>query len=182
MTRTRQLRRLCLCGSCWALLATVGVAPRRDFSGLEQRRTQAEKLFGKGKSQADVARGLGVSRQSVSRWYADCLADGAKGLAVAGRAGRLSRLDDAQLALVAAELEKGARAHGYPTLSCGPSRVWRRSLRPPPGCPITPGMSGGCCTRWAGAANVPPCRAVERDDEAIARWAAFKLSSTPTFK
>ena len=60
---------------CW-LLATVGLRPRRDFAGLEQRRKQAAKLFAKGKSQADVARELEVSRQSVSRWYADWQAKG----------------------------------------------------------------------------------------------------------
>lgn len=44
-------------------------APQRDFKGMEARRIQAAKLFAKGISQADVARELDVSRQSVSRWH-----------------------------------------------------------------------------------------------------------------
>jgi transposase len=107
---------------CWAL-ATVGLRPGRDFAGLEQRRKQAARLFAKGKSQADVARELHVSRQNVSGWYADWQAKGTRGLAGAGRAGRLPMPDAAQLSLVAEELAKGAGAHGYPSERWAPARV-----------------------------------------------------------
>lgn len=69
------------------------VAPRRDFKGMEQRRREAARLFRQGVSQAEVARRLGVSRQSVSRWYADWSEGGASALKGAGRAGRLPKLD-----------------------------------------------------------------------------------------
>ena len=42
---------------------------KRDFEAMKDRRKQACKLFRSNKSQADIARELGVSRQSVSRWY-----------------------------------------------------------------------------------------------------------------
>src|SRR5439155_814996 len=46
------------------------VAPRRDFHGLEVRRKQAARLFAGGReTQGAIARRLGVSRQSVMRWY-----------------------------------------------------------------------------------------------------------------
>ena len=71
--------------------------PRRDFSGLERRREQAARLFACGKvSQAEVARELKVSRQSVSRWYQSWRRRGKSGLAGAGRAGRKSRLTQRQ--------------------------------------------------------------------------------------
>jgi len=39
---------------------------RRDFEGMEQRRKRAAGMFARGATQADVARELEVSRQSVS--------------------------------------------------------------------------------------------------------------------
>jgi Homeodomain-like domain len=53
----------------WWVLAWP--AAHRDFEGMEKRRRRAARLFDKGATQAEVARQLGVSRQSVSRWYAD---------------------------------------------------------------------------------------------------------------
>ncbi len=48
-------------------------------------------------------------------------ANGARGLAGAGRAG--PGLDNRQLVLVAAEVEKGVRARGYPTGLCALARI-----------------------------------------------------------
>ena len=41
---------------------------RRDFDKLEQRRLEAAELLRQGIHQAEVARRVGVHRQSVSRW------------------------------------------------------------------------------------------------------------------
>ena len=41
---------------------------RRDFEALEGRRMEAAKLLKQGVSQSEVARRLGVHRQSVIRW------------------------------------------------------------------------------------------------------------------
>ena len=41
---------------------------RRDRVELEQRRMTAARLLERGQSEAEVARRLGVSRQSVNRW------------------------------------------------------------------------------------------------------------------
>jgi transposase len=87
---------------------------RRDFPALEQRRREAAKLFAKG-GQAEVARRLQVSRQSVSRWFGIWQEHGATGLAGAGRAGRRPRLTDEQRAQLDTELRRGATEHGYAT-------------------------------------------------------------------
>src|SRR4030042_4311590 len=89
---------------------------KRDFEALEKRRLQAARLFGKGKSQAEVVRVLGVSRQSVSRWYRAWQREGEPGLKAAGRAGRKPRLTRAQLGQVEQELLRGPLAHGYATI------------------------------------------------------------------
>ena len=88
---------------------------RRDFEGMEQRRKRAARLFDRGVSQADVARQLGVSRQSVSRWHGDWKRGGSVALKAAGRAGRMPRLSGAQLGEVEAALRRGPRAHGFAT-------------------------------------------------------------------
>ena len=43
---------------------------KRDFDALEKRRFAAHKLLTAGVHQSEVARRLGVHRQSVSRWAA----------------------------------------------------------------------------------------------------------------
>src|ERR1039457_4307323 len=43
-------------------------AVRRNFSGLERRRMEAAGLLREGVRQAEVARRLGVRRQSVNEW------------------------------------------------------------------------------------------------------------------
>ena len=84
----------------------------------ERRPKRAAQLFAKGMSQADVARQLDVSRQSVSRWHADWLSGGAASLRGWRRAGRLPELDQADLRRVERQLEKGPLENGYPT-ECG---------------------------------------------------------------
>src|SRR5271167_4675988 len=92
------------------------VRPRRDFRELEQRRKRAARLFEAGKlSLAEIARLLQVSRQSVSRWYADWKRGGAAALRGAGRAGRKPRLQPQQLEQLDQTLREGARAHGFQT-------------------------------------------------------------------
>lgn len=82
---------------------------------MRQRRMQPADMFERGARQAEVARALGVSPQTASRWHAAWRAAGRDGLAGAGRAGRLPRLDDAQLGEVEAALLAGPKANGYPT-------------------------------------------------------------------
>ena len=92
------------------------VAPRRDFQGLEQRRKQAGRLFAAGKMiLSEISRHLKVSRQSVSRWYADWKRAGTAALRGAGRAGRKPKFTQDNLRQVDRALRQGARAHGFQT-------------------------------------------------------------------
>jgi len=156
----------------YLVLAGVGVRPRRDFVELERRRQRAGALFAAGKSQADVARELGVSRQSVSRWHLDFKASGTSGLAAAGRAGRTPMLTDAQLAGLERELEKGPQAHGYPTDMWTLARV-AEVIEKTTGIAYHPGHVWKILRNKLGWSRQRPARrAAERDDEAIARWVA----------
>lgn len=154
------------------LAATTSSGPRRDFDAMKRRRKRAARMFARGVIQAEVARELGVSRQSVSRWYKDWQAGGAKALNGAGRAGRLRRLNDAQLRGVERALRKGPRAHGFATDLWTLDRV-AAVIETETGVRYHRGHVWKLLRDKLGWSRQRPARrATERDDEAIARWVA----------
>src|SRR5829696_4991601 len=92
------------------------VPPRLTPSQLEQRRFEAARLLRQGRlSPAAIARHLGVSRQSVSRWQRALDAGGRGGLARRPHTGRRPRLTARQWGRLAALLARGASAAGFDT-------------------------------------------------------------------
>lgn len=145
------------------------MARTRDFAALEQRRREAATLLRQGVWPAEVARRLGVSRQSVSRWAKTVAEHGRQGLRRAKRAGRPPALTAVDLQRVVRALKAGPEAQGYATglwtlprvaklletecgVRFGKTRVWQllRAL-------------GWSCQRPTGQAR-------ERDEAAIRRW------------
>jgi transposase len=160
---------------------TARVAPRRDFKAMEERRMQAARLFRQGVSQAEVARRLEVSRQSVSRWYADWSEGGKQALRGAGRAGRLPKLSTAQLRKIDRELRKGPLAHGYDTELWTLARV-AEVIEALTGVSYHPGHVWRVLKQLGWSRQRPARRAVERDEEAIAVWRATewpRVKKTP---
>jgi transposase len=156
-----------------AWLAAVGPSGgRRDFGGMERRRRRAARMFGRGVAQAEVARELGVSRQSVSRWYAEWSSGGASALKAAGRAGRMPRLSPTQLRRVDRALRQGPRAHGFGTDLWTLDRV-AAVIEAETGVRYHPGHVWKLLRDKLGWSRQRPARrAVERDEQAIARWVA----------
>jgi putative transposase len=73
---------------------TVWRPARLTPKQMEERRVAAAALLRQGRlSQADIARQLGVSRASVSRWATTLAQEGPRGLAPRARTGRPPRLD-----------------------------------------------------------------------------------------
>lgn len=142
---------------------------KRDFEALEKRRLKAARLFGRGKSQAEVVRALGVSRQSVSRWYHIWQREGEPGLKAAGRAGRKPKLTPAQLGRVEQELLRGPLAHGYATSLWTLPRI-ARVIAKLTGVKYHPGHVWRLLRAMQWSLQRPEHRAKERDDEAITRW------------
>ena len=138
----------------------------RDFAAMEQRRKRAAAMFKQGTSQGDVARALGVSRQSVSRWHAEWQAGGTNALRGAGRAGRLPRLDESDLKKVERCLLKGPVASGYPTELWTLERV-AEVIEGTTGVRYHPGHVWRILTRLGWSRQRPARRALERDDAAI---------------
>ena len=157
-------------------------AERRDPHALEERRLQAAELFAQHVHQAKVARTLGVSRQTVSRWHQRWQADGTAGLASGGAPGRPPKVSDAQLAQAEQALLEGAKAHGFDTdlwtlgriaeviwritgVRHHPAHVWRLLRH-----------------RLDWSLQRPARRAQERDEQAIRQWVADqwpRIKKTP---
>jgi transposase len=140
---------------------------KRDFKALEQRRRKAAHLLARGMKQADVARKLCVSRQSVSMW--------AKALEIDQQAWRRKPLGyqpglaQAQRKRLCKLLLKGAQAYGFATdlwtlrriaqlieqefgIAYGRTNVW-----------LLLKALGFSCQR-------PTGRATQRDERAIQQW------------
>jgi transposase len=88
---------------------------KRDFAALEQRRLGAASLLTQGVHQSEVARQVGASPQSVSRWARQLAEGGRRSLRKAGRAGRRPRLTQKQLKGIEKALQRGPEALGYET-------------------------------------------------------------------
>ena len=91
---------------------------RRPPSGrpdvAEARRRRAAELFEAGMAQAEVARRLGVSRQTAHRWHVTWRGGGADALRHSGRRGPPAGLTEADVGNIGAALRQGPQAHGFP--------------------------------------------------------------------
>jgi transposase len=86
---------------------------RIDHQELEARRLRAAELFAAGVGQAQVARRLGVTRQSANRWHAHWQHGGTQALASRGPTGYRPRLSDQDLERLTELLLQGAAAYGF---------------------------------------------------------------------
>ena len=82
---------------------------------MEERRLAAARLLRQGRSQAEIARQLGVSRASVSRWAATLAQEGPCGLQARPIPGQLPRLDERAWTRLGRLLDRGAMAAGFAT-------------------------------------------------------------------
>lgn len=80
-----------------------------------ERRRRAARLFGQGKTQAEVARQCGVSREASRKWYDIWKKRGNRGLVAAKKPGPESKLTETKRKNVETVLLKGPRAFGYTT-------------------------------------------------------------------
>jgi transposase len=142
---------------------------RRDFEALEQRRLRAARLLTQGVPQAEVARQVGVHRQSVSRWAEQLDRGGRAALKKAGRAGRKPRLSDADLRRIERGLTRGPEALGYDTSLW---TAWRVAdlIERECGVRYHPGHVWWLLRKLGWSCQRPTGRALERDEAAITQW------------
>jgi len=142
---------------------------RRDFEKLEQRRLLAASLLRQGVPQAQVARQVGVHRQSVSRWAQQLAAGGQKALKKAGRAGRKPRLSTADLRSIECGLQRGPEALGYETSLW---TAWRVAHLIEEECAVRydPSQAWRILRKLGWSCQRPVGRALERDEAKIRKW------------
>lgn len=143
--------------------------PKGSAEELARRRRQAMALLDQGMKPAAVARAVGTSRASVTRWRQAYEAGGQEAMAAKPHPGGASRLTAGQRKRLIRMLAQGPRKHGYRTelwtlarvaeliavtfgVGYHPSAVWH----------ILRAMDWSC--------QKPERRARERDEQAIATW------------
>jgi transposase len=143
--------------------------PKGSAAELEQRRRQAVALLNQGLTGSQVARAVGTSQASVTRWRQAYERRGDKALAAKPHPGRRPKLTARQRERLGRLLLQGPGKHGYGTelwtlarvaeviaatfgVEYDPSQVWR----------ILRAMGWSC--------QKPERRARERDEGAISRW------------
>jgi transposase len=144
----------------------------RDRQAFERVRLQAGALFAAGHSQAQVAHQLGVARQNVSRWHTQWRQGGLEALASRGPTGHAPRLSDQQLHLIDQALRQGAQAHGFDSDHWTLARI-TTVIEQLTGVAYHPGHVWKLLRhRLHYRLQRPARRAIERDEQAIARWVA----------
>jgi transposase len=146
----------------------------RQRAERQARRERAAELFAQGRSQAEVARQLDVSRQSASRWHGGWHAAGTTGLQSRGPTGRRPKIADDQLEGIEQALLEGALAHGFAT------DVWTLDRI----AVVIQGLTGVALSnpsvwrllrgRLGWTVQRPQGQAKERDEEAIQHWVAHE--------
>jgi transposase len=145
-------------------------SPQEERAAREARRLQAAELFAQGRSQAEVARELGVSRQSAHLWHARLTQGGVDALRSRGPTGPDPKLSVAQLAKVEEALLAGAMANGFDTDLWTLERVGV-VITQLTGVRYHPGHVWVILRRRLGwSLQRPERRASERDEQAITRW------------
>jgi transposase len=142
---------------------------KRDFGALETRRLHAASLLQQGESQAEVARVVGVHRQTVHRWARRVETQGRAALKKAGRAGRKPRLNAAGFRRIRLGLKRGPEALGYETSLWTAPRV-AELIQRECGIEYHPGHVWKILRQMGWSCQRPAGRALERDETAIRRW------------
>ena len=146
----------------------------RERAARQARRERAAELFAQGRTQAEVARELDVSRKSASRWHSRWRADGTAALRTRGQTGRQPKVADDQLEAIEQALLEGALAHGFAT------DVWtldRIAM-------VIQGLTGVGLSnpsvwrllrgRLGWTVQRPQRQAKERDEDALQHWVAHE--------
>jgi transposase len=137
----------------------------------EWRRMRALHLQQQGWKQRDIADALGVSEGTVSRWLATAQRDGAAALLSHPAPGPVPKLTPAQLRQIPDFLWHGAEAYGFRGEVWTCARVGR-VIEEEFGVSYSKSQVSRLLRQLNWTPQVPITRALQRDEEAIARWRA----------
>ena len=144
-----------------------------DQLELQKRRMKAIRLFEKDITPAEVARRLGVHRQSATRWRKEWMAGGKQALESKGGLGRKRELTAEQELELGPLIEAGAVASGFPT------EVWTlprlaKLMRERFDVDYHPAHLSRLMSAMGFSCQRPTRRAIERDEEKIRHWKRHK--------
>lgn len=143
--------------------------PKGSAAELERRRQRALELLEQGMIPAQVARTVGTSRASVTRWQQAYQSGGKKALAAKPAPGRPVKLKVAQRQRLTRLLLQGAQQHGYSTDLWTLSRVAQVIARKF-GVQYHPRYVWHLLRALGWSCQKPERRARERDEARIAAW------------
>lgn len=143
--------------------------PKGSAAQLEQRRRLAISLLQEGMKPAKVAKVVGTSRASVTRWRQAYEDHGQEALKAKPHPGRRPKLTTSQRHRLAKLLLPGARKHGYSTDLWTLARV-AEVIAVNFGVEYHPGHVWHVLRSMRWSSQKPERRARERDEQAIATW------------
>lgn len=152
------------------------MSKERDHGLMEQRRLKAGRLFGRGKNPGEVAKLLGVRRQSAHEWQQRWQKGGIEALRSKGAAGPKAKLSVAEQQELTAALIEGPKAHGHVTAVWTLPRVVKL-IEERTGQRYHPGHVWRILRSLGFSCQQPTRRAIERDETAIAHWKRVKWPS-----
>ena len=141
---------------------------KRDFKALEQRRLKGAKLLARGVPKSEVARQMGVTRQTVATWEQRLFEGGQRSLK-RGTLGRPRQLGTEQERELAKLLMAGALAAGYPTELWTLPRIGKL-ITERFGVQYSTGHLWHLLRRLGFSCQKPEKRATQRNEEQIVRW------------
>ena len=141
---------------------------KRDFKALEKRRLKGAKLLARGVSKSEVARQLGVTRQTVAAWE-QRLSEGGKESLKRGALGRPRQLDAGQERELGKLLMAGALAAGYPTELWTLPRIGKLIVGRF-GVEYSTGHLWHLLRRMGFSCQKPEKRAIQRNESEIVGW------------
>jgi len=150
---------------------------KRDFNALEKRRLKGAKLLARGLSKSEIARQLGVTRQTVAVWE-QRLDEGGRDSLKRGALGRPRQLDAGQERELAKLLMAGALSCGYPTELWTLPRIGKL-IAQRFGVQYSTGHLWHLLRRLGFSCQKPEKRATQRNEGEIVRW---KRHTWPAFK
>ena len=156
---------------------------KRDFKALEKRRLKGAKLLERGLSKSEVARRLGVTRQTVAAWEQRVDQGGADSL-MRGTLGRPRQLDAEQERELGQLLMQGALSAGYATELWTLPRIGKL-IAQRFGVQYSTGHLWHLLRRLGFSCQKPEKRATQRNEGDIARWKRHTwpaLKKKPTAK
>lgn len=140
--------------------------PKGTPEQLAARRAQALQLLAEGHGPTEVARQIGVARQTIYEWKANAKR---KRRPSKRRPGGICRLSPRQQKRLARELLRGAYAHGYPEDHWTLDRIGR-VIYDLFGVRYHPTSVWHLLRRMGWSSQKPQRTSLQRDDAAIADW------------